>query len=103
MSAIVQSTFRTGRKSGINGTAARLTASALTSGFLKRGVTIKAASGNTNKVYVGNSDVTTDSADGTDGFPLSANDTVTVETDDPFKVFVVGDVAGPQKVFWVGD
>ena len=103
MSAIVQAAFTTGRKSGINATAARLTAAALTGDFLRRGVTIKAASGNTNKVYVGLAGVTPDSADATDGFPLSANDTVTIEVDDPYKVFVVGDVAGPQKVFWVGD
>ena len=97
---IVQATFVTGRKSGIDTSVSVLTA---TSTILRRGVTIKAASGNTTTVYVGLATVTADAADATDGFPLAAGDVVGIEIDDPSKVYVKGSGAGPAKVFWIGD
>ena len=90
--------FDHGRKASISTTALQLTA---TSTPLYRGLVVKAAAGNTGKVYVGNSDVTNDTTDGTDGFELSAGESVSVETDNANKVYVIGSVAG-QKVFWIG-
>ncbi len=70
---------------------------------LKRGVTVKAAVGNsTNKVYVGLSTVTADNTPATDGFELLGGDSVTIEIDDLSKIWVVGSTTG-LKVFFVGN
>jgi len=66
----------------------------------QRGVVVKAAAGNSGKVYVGNSDVTADSAAATDGFELSAGEAVTLEVDNVNKIWVIGSAVS-QKVFWL--
>jgi hypothetical protein len=88
--------FEHGRKSSIGTTAVPLTA---TSVHAARGVQLKAASANTGTVYVGNSDVTADSADATDGFPLTPGEGLFLPVDDPSRVYVVGSTSG-QKVFF---
>jgi len=99
MSKISTGSFFHGRKSNIGTTAVRLTT---TSNRSKRGVLVKAAADNTGTVYVGtSSSVTADSADSTDGFELSAGDSVVVEIDDPSNVYMIASASG-QKVFWVG-
>lgn len=99
MSKISRGSFFHGRKSGISTTAVQLTT---TSNRCKRGIVVKAAVGNSGKVYVGSSlDVTADSADATDGFELSAGDSIMTETDDPSKLFLIAS-APDQKVFWIG-
>lgn len=89
--------FEHGRKSSIGTSAVQLTSANVPT---RRGVLVKAAAGNSGTVYVGKSDVTNDSADATDGFELSAGESVTVEIDNANKVYVIGSAAG-QKVFWV--
>jgi hypothetical protein len=89
--------FEHGAKSSIGTTALQLTSAEF---YCRRGLLIKAASGNSGTVYVGKSDVTTGSADATDGFPLAASEAVTIEVDDPRKVYVRGSASG-QKVFWI--
>jgi hypothetical protein len=91
-----ENTFDHGAKSAIGGTALQLVA---TKTICKRGVQVKAAAGNSGKVYVGNSDVTAGSADATDGFELSASQGLFVPAQDASTVWVIGS-AGGQKVFW---
>jgi len=61
---------------------------------------VKAANANTGIVYVGNSDVTANTADATDGFELAAGESVMIEIDNPNKIYVFASVAN-QKVFWL--
>jgi hypothetical protein len=67
---------------------------------LKRGVQIKAAAANTGKVYVGNSDVTADTAAATDGFELSAGQGLFVPANDLKNVYVIASAAA-QKIFYL--
>jgi hypothetical protein len=93
----VASTFDHGAKSSVGTSAVQVIAASTPA---TRGVTVKAADDNSGTVYVGNSDVTANTADGTDGFPLAAGDALTVPVDDANKVYVRGSAAG-QKVFWL--
>lgn len=97
---VLRESFVHGSKSGIGTSAVALTAvSDLTA---RRGILVKAAAGNSGTVYPGTSpSVTAGSNDATDGFELSAGDSVTVEVGDPTKVFVIASAPG-QKVFWMG-
>ena len=90
-------TFDHGRKSAIGTTAVQLTTITV---HAARGVQIKAASANSGLVYVGNSDVTADASDATDGFPLAPGEGLFLPVDDPSRIYVVGSAAS-QKVFFV--
>lgn len=86
-----------GRKT-IGGTAVRLY-----TGELKaiEGILIKTDSSNSGTVYISNrSDVTADSDDTTDGFPLAANESVVVPVRNPNELWIVGSAAG-QKIWWL--
>jgi hypothetical protein len=89
--------FDHGRTSSIGTSAAPLTS---VSSHAPRGVQIKAAIGNTGTVYVGNSDVTANAADATDGFPLVGGEALFVPVNDPSKVYVIGSASG-QTVFYL--
>ncbi len=96
---VPRGSFDHGSKSGIGVTAVVLSSTPIDA---KRGVLIKAASANSGIVYVGtNSAVTADSNDTSDGFPLSAGDSVEIEIDDAAGIFLIASEAG-QKVFWIG-
>ena len=96
---VPRSTFDHGRKSSIGTSPVTLVA---TSVKIKRGVLIKAADGNSGKIYVGvSTNVTADSNDATDGFELSAGDALEVEIDDVRSIHVIAS-ASDQKVFWIG-
>jgi hypothetical protein len=88
--------FDHGRKSSIGTSAVPLVAASVRAA---KGVQVKAAPTNTGIVYVGNSDVTADASDATDGFPLEAGDGLFVPVDDASKVYLIGSAAG-QKVFY---
>jgi len=88
--------FDHGRKSAIGTTAVALVSASRPA---TRGVQLKAAADNTEAVYVGNSDVTADSADATDGFPLAAGEGLFLAIDDASKVFLRA-ASGTQKVFF---
>jgi len=62
----------------------------------KKGVLIKADDDNTGNIYVGNSDSVTSST----GFKLKAGQGVTVEINDPSKIYLIAD-ADNQKVYWI--
>lgn len=89
-----------GSKGSIGATALQLTTDPTP---LRRGVTVKAALGNsTNKVYVGLAGVTADNTAATDGFELLGGDSVTIEIDAASKLYVIGSTTG-LKVFFVGN
>ncbi len=90
-------TFDHGSNLAVGTSAEVLTA---TSFDCQKGVVVKAAAANTGIIYVGNSDVTAGSAAATDGFPLSAGDSVEVETDNPNLIFVIASVDA-EDVFWL--
>ena len=94
---IVAFEFDHGRNSDVDTTAEQLTA---TSVRCSRGVVVKAANSNTGTIYVGNSDVTANSADATDGFELGAGESVTIEVDDVNKLYVIASAAN-QVVYWL--
>lgn len=92
-----ENSFDHGATSSVGTTAVQITA---TLTRCKRGVQVKAAAGNTGKVYVGNADVTNGTTDATDGFELSAGDGLFVPCFDASTVYVIGSAA-TQKVFWL--
>lgn len=71
-----------------------------TSRRCERGVTVKASASNTGIVYVGNSDVTNGTANSTDGFELSAGESVTVEVNNVNKVYIIGTDVN-HRVSWI--
>ena len=89
--------FLTGRKSSIGTTALQLT----TTSHASRGVQVIADSTNAVKIYVGLSTVTTDAADGTDGFPLAAGDSIVIPVSDPSLVYVRAPSGTSSKVFFI--
>lgn len=88
--------FNHGRKSGIGTTAVPLSSGAVPAA---KGVQLRAANSNTASVFVGNSDLTTDTADLTDGFPLAAGEALFVPVNDAQKIYLRSTAAN-QKVFW---
>ena len=88
--------FDHGRTSGIGTTAVSLTGAAVKA---TKGVQVRAADSNTATVYVGNANLTTDSNDATDGFPLKAGEALFVPVNDAAKIFVASTTTN-QKVFW---
>jgi hypothetical protein len=89
--------FGHGQSGHVDTTAEKLTT---TSFVALHGVLVKAANANTGIVYVGNRDVTAGTVEATDGFELSAGQSVFIEIDDPSKVYVIAS-AHHQKVFWI--
>lgn len=91
-----QSSFDHGSKA-VGTSAVLITSSSVTT---KKGVLVKAANSNTGTVYVGNSDVTANTVEATDGFEIGAGESVMIEIDDANKVYCIGSAVS-QKVFWV--
>ena len=92
----VSASFLTGRKSGITTTAVQITNSTVKA---SKGVQVLANSANTVKVYVGPSGVTSDSSDSTDGYPLSAGESVLLPVRSPSEIFVKTASGSNQKIF----
>ena len=63
-----------------------------------KGVAVKAASTNTGILYIGNSDVTAGTTAATDGFPLSAGESVTIPVNNANLLYAIGSAAN-QAVF----
>ena len=91
------SDFATGRKSSIGTSAVQLTSTS----HVSRGVQVIADATNSVIVYVGLSTVTTDAADGTDGFPLSAGESIVVPVIDPSLIYVRAPSGSSSKVFFM--
>lgn len=90
------SSFGHGMNSDVDATAEQLTTTSITAAH---GVLVKAHRNNTGIVYVGNSDVTAETAAATDGLPLEAGETLFVEVNNPNKLYVIASAAN-QKVHW---
>ena len=60
---------------------------------LRKGVLIKAGTGNAGTVYLGNATVTADTA-ATGGFPLSAGQSVTLPIDQIDQLYAIGSASG---------
>lgn len=94
----VTSSLDHGSNLDIDTTAEQITT---TSFACKFGVTVKADITNTGIIYVGNSDVTAGTTAATDGFPLSAGETLTLEVNNPNLLYAIAS-ANNQKIYWVG-
>lgn len=90
------SSFDHGRNSSVTTTASQVTTSSIVAKF---GIRIVAALANTDVIYVGNSDVTADSADATDGFPLQAGESMFLPVNNA-NIPYVRAASGTQKVFF---
>lgn len=64
-----------------------------------QGCIVKAASSNVGTIYVGKSDVTTDFADSTGGYPLEPGESVGVPCRDVTEVYIRG--TSGDKVAWI--
>lgn len=95
----VTSSLDHGSNLDIDTTAEQITS---TSFACKFGVTVKADITNTGIIYVGNSDVTAGSTAATDGFPLSAGETLTLEVNNPNLLYAIAS-ANNQKIYWVAN
>lgn len=93
----VRTTFDHGRNSNIDQTAVQITTVSV---LTRYGVLIKASNANSGIIYIGNSDVTKDSADATDGFQLAAGETITIEIDNVNKIYAIGS-ADNQIAYWL--
>lgn len=96
-SGSTSATFDHGSNRDVDTTAEALTS---TSFATAKGITIVADSTNTGIVYVGNSDVTAGTTAATDGFPLGAGESITLEVSNPNLLYVIGS-ANNQIVYWV--
>lgn len=96
VTSAVSSSFDHGSNQDIDTTAEQITS---TSFACKFGVTVKADITNTGIIYVGNSDVTASGTAATDGFPLSAGETLTLEVNNPNLLYAIASTTN-QKIFW---
>lgn len=88
----------TGRKSGIGPSGVQLTNSDYTA---TNGINIYADSANTDVIWIGPSGLTVNSADLTDGYPLSSGDAIFIPVRHSHDVFVRSQLNGSQKVWWI--
>lgn len=87
-----------GAKTGIGiGAAVRLTE---TSRDADKGVLVQAKETNSGKIAIGNSNVTINGADATDGPTLAAGENIVVPVDDPSKIYITSDTAS-QGANWL--
>ena len=92
-------TFKTGRIADVNASAVQMTTDTTKGDY---GVIVRAGSGNSGKLYIGNSSgVTANSADATDGFPLSAGESVVVKVRSPDQIYVIADGANNDDLWWM--
>jgi len=66
----------------------------------ERGVTVKASASNSGIVYVGNSDVTKGTTNSTDGYELSAGNSIFIEVNNVNKVYIIGTDVN-HRVSWI--
>ena len=90
--------FLTGRKSSIGTTAVQMTTESTKA---DRGIQITASAGNSATIYVGLNNVTADSADATDGFPLAAGEAILVPIRDAKLIYVIASAGTNSKVFFM--
>jgi len=89
--------IKTGRKTVGLATVQLTTDGSLTT---EKGIQIYADISNSGIVYVGNSDVTANSSDTTDGFPLDPGNSFLVPIRHPYRLHLVSNVTN-SKVWWM--
>lgn len=87
----------TGQKTAVGTTAVPITTRNI---FCVFGVRVRACDTCANKVYVGPKGVTNGILDITDGYRLSASESVFIPIDDPRKIYVIGTHTN-QAVSWI--
>jgi len=91
------STLDHGANRDVDTTAEQITSTSFATKF---GVVLKADAANTGIIYVGNSDVTAGNTDATDGFPLSAGETITLEVTNSNIPYAIAS-ANNQVIYWM--
>lgn len=94
----VSSTLDHGSNLDIDTGAEQITTTSFSAKF---GITLKADITNTGIIYIGNSDVTAGTTAATDGFPLSAGETLTLEVNNSNIPYAIAS-ANNQKLYWIG-
>lgn len=89
----------TGRKSGIGPSGVAMVDSS--NEVIENGVLIYADQLNTDKIWLGEQGLTADSADSTDGFPLSSGDSLFLPIRQITEIYVTSGTDSNQKVWWV--
>lgn len=92
------STFDHGNKSSIGTTAVQITTASIVA---RHGVTVIAASDNPSRIVVGNSDVTSRTADATDGAELEPGASILVPINNANKVYVRAASGSTGRVSWL--
>ena len=88
----------TGRKSGIGPSGVTMTAS---TAVAQNGIMIRCPDTNTDFVYVGNSGITADSSDVTDGFPVGSGEAIVMPFRHPSELWVRTKTDSNQKLWWI--
>lgn len=88
----------TGRKSGVGTTPVQIMS---TDNLADNGIQIYANIANTDIVWIGESTVTADSADATDGFPLNPGDGIFIPLRHPNVLYARSSTDADQKIWWV--
>lgn len=96
VTSAVSATFDHGSNRDVDTSAEQITS---TSFACKFGVTLKADITNTGILYIGNSDVTAGTTAATDGFPLSAGETLTLEVTNSNIPYAIAS-ANNQIIYW---
>lgn len=91
------SSFDHGRNADIDTAAEQITTTSMPA---KKGVLVRADPDNTGILYLGNSDVTAESAAATDGYPLYAGEAVFIEVNDANKIYAIAS-ANNQACFFL--
>lgn len=81
--------FKTGANGDVDTTAEQLITTSVAPSI---GILIKASSTNTGVIYVGDSTVTAGTTDATDGFELTAGESLMVEGRDASEIYVIASV-----------
>jgi hypothetical protein len=92
-----ETSFDHGSNRDVDTSAEQLTTTSMAA---SRGVVITAHPDNTGVVYIGNSDVTADTTDATDGVPLNAGEGIYIEISNANKIYCIGSAAN-QKVYFL--
>jgi hypothetical protein len=90
--------FDHGRKSSIGASAVALTA---TSFDCKLGGILVAYDANPGNVFAGNSDVTADSTDATDGIIIEMGRHIEIAIDDPVNIYLIADSGTTNKIYYI--
>lgn len=99
LSPVDKTSFSSGSKNSISTSAVQMTS---TNYPLRIGVTVKASSVNAGRIYIGDDNTVTQNLDAnTDGFELSAGESVFIPTTNINNIYIVGSQSG-QKAFWMG-